>query len=248
MSKELQHVGTKESIENCRMLQRSDVDYIVNALPEVQENWAKRQVFRTETEMYISVLNDTKHPTPASKYWQCVREQAVFYENLVMLSFDYRRNLIEQKKLERKIAEEQDELELELLQIDLEQKQFNQTGMEQVAKDRVREIRLWSRIMSELVQEADFDTEDVNTHQLLSYAKRFQKQAENIPVAQSSISEINNLMGQFQTTVRYIEEIKKKKQSELEKKSQTSLPHKQDSIIRMPLDNFPSLSISMKQT
>lgn len=245
MSKELQHVGTKESIEKCRMLQQSDIDYIVEALPGVQENWAKRQVFRTETEMYISVLNDTKHPTPASKYWQCVREQAVFYENLVSLSFQYRRNLIEQEKLRNKIADEFNDLERELLQVDLEEKQFQQTGMEQVAKDRVREIRLWSRIMSELVQEADFDTDDVNTHQLISYAKRFQKQAENIPVAQSSISEVNNLMGQFQTTVRYIEEIKKKKQ--LEQQRAQGIEQKKDSVVQIPVENFPALNITMRQ-
>ena len=36
---------------------------------ELVDNWKKKQIFRTETEMRISVLNDAKHPTDASKYW-----------------------------------------------------------------------------------------------------------------------------------------------------------------------------------
>ena len=33
----------------------------------------------------MSVLQDAKYPTKASKYWQCVREQNVFLENLMSL-------------------------------------------------------------------------------------------------------------------------------------------------------------------
>ena len=56
---------------------------------ELKDTWDKKQMFRTETEMRISVLNDLKHPTPAAKYWQAVREQNVFFEQMVFLSFDY---------------------------------------------------------------------------------------------------------------------------------------------------------------
>ena len=59
-------------------------------------------MFRTQTEMEFSVLNDAKYPTNAAKYWQCVREQNVFLENLMSLSFDYRRNEVKIKRLEKK--------------------------------------------------------------------------------------------------------------------------------------------------
>ena len=46
-------------------------------LSDIQEllgdYWRKRQIFRTKTEAHLSVLNDSKHPTKASKYWQAVR-------------------------------------------------------------------------------------------------------------------------------------------------------------------------------
>lgn len=143
---------------------------------ELQDTWIKKQMFRTETEMRISVLNDLKHPTPAAKYWQAVREQNVFFEQMVFLSFDYRRNEVEIKKLHKKIAEEKDQLEKESLQIDLEQKTFDKASMELTAKDRMRELRLWSKLKDELVKEdPNFDKQNVNTHQQESLPKRLMK-------------------------------------------------------------------------
>ena len=47
-------------------------------IDELRDTWTKKQIFRTETEARISVLQDAKYPTKASKYWQYVREQNVF--------------------------------------------------------------------------------------------------------------------------------------------------------------------------
>ncbi len=54
------------------VLNAEDQKVYDNLLDECRDSWRKRQVFRTETEMRLSVLNDGKHPTPASKYWQAV--------------------------------------------------------------------------------------------------------------------------------------------------------------------------------
>jgi len=139
---------------------------------ELQDTFEKKQIWRTETEMRISVLNDVNHPTNASKYWQAVREQAVFFENLVTLSFDYRRNNIEILKLQRKLGTEEDELEKEIIIIDIEEKKFHKKNMEIASKDRMREIKLWSKIKSEL-DDGTFNTTDVNNHQLDSYTRQF---------------------------------------------------------------------------
>ena len=76
-------------------------------IPELQDTWHKKQMFRTETEMRFSVLSDNKYPTKAAKYWQSVREQKnTHFENLVHLSFDARKNEVEIKKLQRDIKKE----------------------------------------------------------------------------------------------------------------------------------------------
>ena len=195
---------TKDIIEQGGFLSESDLGFVNDNISAIQVNWEKRQVFRTETEMRISVLNDLKFPTNAAKYWQSVREQAVFYENLVTLSFDYRRNKVEKAKLIKAIDYEEGELERNLLQIDLEEKQFRQLNMEQTAKDRMREIRLWSKLMEEL-DNGKFDTDDVNDHQLVSYGLRFEQQMANI--GNASPSEKANLVGQYQTAMRHLDAV-----------------------------------------
>lgn len=65
---------------------------------EVENSFQKQQVYRTEAQMRYAVLNDNSFPTRAGKYWQCVREQASMYENLVWLSFDFRKDKIELEK------------------------------------------------------------------------------------------------------------------------------------------------------
>src|SRR6056300_852237 len=106
----------KESDNLHNILDPKDVKDFKELTGELRDTWTKKQIFRTETEMRFSVLNDFKYPTKASKYWQCVREQNVYLENLMSLSFDYRRNDAKIKRLEKKLAEETDDLRKELLQ------------------------------------------------------------------------------------------------------------------------------------
>jgi hypothetical protein len=80
------------TISEVSCLSKEDLEFVTAAASELQETFEKRQIFRTETEMYISVLDDIHFPNQAAKYWQAVREQAVMFENLVTISFEYRRN------------------------------------------------------------------------------------------------------------------------------------------------------------
>jgi len=104
------------------VLKEEDAQAVVALKEELTDTWTKKQIFRTETEMRISVLNDGKHPTQASKYWQSVREQNAMFEALMGLSFDLRRNQIKRMKLERKLEaaiNSGDDLKQMELQIDL---------------------------------------------------------------------------------------------------------------------------------
>jgi hypothetical protein len=83
---------------------------------ELRDTWTKKQIFRTETEARFSVLQNNRYPTKASKYWQCVKEQSVHLENLMALSFDYRRNEAKIKWFKKKIKKEKDEYKLECYQ------------------------------------------------------------------------------------------------------------------------------------
>ena len=89
MSKEKRNIATKLETESkylTNILDKDDVKSFKKLIPELQDTWMKKQMFRTETEMRFSVLSDNKYPTKAAKYWQSVREQNTHFENLVHLS------------------------------------------------------------------------------------------------------------------------------------------------------------------
>jgi hypothetical protein len=177
---------------------------------ELKDTWIKKQMFRTETEMRISVLNDLKHPTPAAKYWQAVREQNVFFEQMVFLSFDYRENDIEIRKIEKQLSEEKDDFEKELAQIKLERKLFDKAQMELTAKDRMRELKLWSQLKDELVkQDPNFDKQNVDTHQKESLPKRLLKTFQFFDKARDADG-AKNIAAQIMTAQRLEKEGKLK--------------------------------------
>ena len=139
----------QEEIHLNNLLETEDLKSFKGMVEELRDTWTKKQIFRTETEMKVAVLDDGRYPTRASKYWQCVREQNVFLENLMSLSFDYRRNEAKIKFLQKKLETETDEYKKELYQIDLDEKIYSKANMELVAKDRLREIKLWSKFKAE---------------------------------------------------------------------------------------------------
>ena len=184
-------------MNNFPMLKKEDNKFLKELKAELEDTRNKAQIYRTETEMRYSVLNDGRFPTKASKYWQAIREQNVFYENLQQESYVYRRMLVEIKKIEEAIAKETDELELELLEIDLEEKIWQKNNIARKATDRVREIEHWSRIKKEL-DDGTFDTQNVDTHQKESLKLQLQERAKNLTPG-SSQGEMINVIGPLKT-------------------------------------------------
>ena len=179
------------------MLKKEDNNFLKELKKELEATHNKVQIYRTETEMRYSVLNDASFPTKASKYWQCVREQDVFYTNLREESYAYRKLLVEIQKIERAIKNEQDDLEIELLEIGLEQKLWEKEERERLGKDRVREIEHWSRLKKEL-DDGSFDTKNVNVHQKESLKRQLQERAKNLTPG-SSQGESLNVLGPLKT-------------------------------------------------
>jgi len=184
------------------LLDKSQASEFKKMVPELQDTWVKKQMFRTETEMRFSVLSDNKYGNNAAKYWQSVREQNTHFENLMNLSFDYRKNDVEIEKLEHKINEDPnvDPFEKKLAKIELEEKLYGRANMELVAKARMREISTWSKLKKEF-HDGTFDDKDVNTHQAESYMHRLEQQKLTLTPG-SSQPEVFNVLGQLETLKR----------------------------------------------
>jgi len=196
------------------LLEPTDLKNFKGLVDELRDTWTKKQIFRTETEARVSVLQDNKHPSKAAKYWQCIREQNVFLENLMSLSFEYRRNDAKIKWLTKKLETETDEYKLECFKIDLDEKIYSKANMELVAKDRMREINMWSKLKLEF-DDGSFNTKDVNQHQLESYHQVYLNKVKSLTPG-SSQPEVFNAMGQLQT----IERVKKSGELKYDKKEQ----------------------------
>ena len=168
-------------IRDVSILEKDDMQSVSKLTKELQRVFEVHQLWRTETEIRYSVLNDVSFPTPASKYWQCVREQNIFWENLVQLSCDYQKQqgeleLLEIEYDEIKGASKKSQALRKIKDAEIKQKQFGLMNMRLQGHDRVREIKLWEKIKNELTDRADFDINDVNKHQVESYAERWEKE------------------------------------------------------------------------
>jgi hypothetical protein len=154
------------------------------------------------------------------------------------LSFDCRRTEAKVDWLKRKIASIESELEqadgapmdrpdeemyewrikkeyqLEKYKIDLDESKYGLANMQLVARDRMREIKLWSTLKKEF-DDGSFDTKDVNRHQLDSYHLVMKNKAETL-TSGSSQPEVFNVLGQLKS----IERVKKSGEMIYNKKEQ----------------------------
>ena len=210
--KDIKDLIQKEEPSLNNLLEKEDLSAFKGMVDELRDTWSKKQMFRTETEARFSVLQDNRYPTKASKYWQCVREQSTYLDNLMALSFDYRRNDAKIKWLEGKIEKEEDEYKSTKYQIDLDEARFGKASMEKVARHRMREIKMWSMLKKEF-NDGSFNDRDVNQHQLESYHKMYAGKAKSI-TSSTPESEVFNIVGQLKSLERI------KQTGELENKTE----------------------------
>lgn len=216
-----------EIIKQNDLLQEGEFDALEGMRESLNHNFWVGQMFRSKVEMEVSVLNDFKHPTNDSKYWQSIREQNVHFGELVNLSYEYKKRIqeIAIKKAEEGIKSNAIKsgsesgidkfhvakmvAEREIIRIDIDRMNWNLIQMTKTARDRVREITCWDDIISKLKPLLRWSPDTYEEHQWASYRIRFQNQLKNAVKRNgtSSSSEINNLTGLFVTMERVSEGI-----------------------------------------
>jgi len=168
-------------------------------MAEISDAWDTQTIWRTWTEATCSVLNDLKFPTPASKYHQAKKEQLVFFENLVHLSFDFQEAQIDLEEINEKLLSA-DGFEKRRLEVKRQRLLFSIEGMKLQAKDRIREIKMWSDIKKSL-DDGSFDVRNKDTDELIGLTIRY---CRELPAAQNSknAGEAINIVGQAATLLK----------------------------------------------
>ena len=104
------------------------------------------------------------------------------------------------KQLVGKIEKEEDEYKATKYKIDLDEARFGKASMEKIAKHRMREIKMWSKLKKEF-NDGSFNDKDVNQHQLESYYKMYAGKAKGITDGTSE-AEVFNIIGQLRSLER----------------------------------------------
>jgi len=195
-------------LSTTNILEQEDLNKLDRNLSTIKHAMNNAQMFRTDTEARVSVLNDIKHPDSDSKYWQSMRELKVQSNELFYLNFDFKNKIIDKEELEYNLKNKKYENEFEKRrdELELEKAKYELLQIRRTAKDRIREVDMWRNIIDELKPTMKFSLDNVNEHQLLSYGERFIN--EYITAlkmnANTSPSEARNLMGLVTSTINKI--------------------------------------------
>lgn len=178
------------------LLTKQQSDELSSLIDEIKAGWDSQTIWRTWTEANCSVLNDLKFPTPAAKYHQAKKEQLVFFENLVELSFDFQEAQIDLEETDEKLRSA-DGFEKRRLEVKRQRLIFSIEGMKLQAKERIREIKMWSDIKNAL-DDGSFDVRNKDTDELIGLTIRY---CRELPAAQNSknAGEAVNIVGQAAT-------------------------------------------------
>ena len=176
-------ISDMTTINNSGLLKTENINALQSVASDIDAGFKRRQRFRPKFLMETSVLNDMKHPTPDSKYWQCTVERDVHFKNLVMLSFDYREKCVDIRKLESQFDPDHGNLLLdkfakEKIGIQIEREKILLVYMKKEGEERVREIMAWSEIMTELEPQLKYDPADIEAHMPEAYAIRFAREMQ----------------------------------------------------------------------
>ena len=172
-------------------------------LGEIQDAEQNFVIWRTFTEAYFSVLDDVRFPTPDSKYHQAIREQLVFYDQLVMLSFEFREKEIDLAETLEKLNTATGGYDKQRLEVKRDRLQYEIDGIKRQAKDRIRELQMWSEIKASLIENSEFDTANKDTGELIALTIRYCREALMINRANcSDPGAVVNILAQATTCLK----------------------------------------------
>lgn len=220
----MNYLQSLKEIEKSDILSKDKAIQLSELSNNLEHRFNVAQRFRSRYEMENSVLGDVKFPTPDAKYWQSVREQMVHFENLVLLSYEYKKNLgnLEILKCEKEEIEIEIKLKSSLIkksnqpksaldltirklsahlsikEAEIGQTEFSLICQEKIAQDRLREVLSWEDIMRKIIPDMKHGIDSYEEHQPESSYQRFYQEANMIQHAQGAgPADVRNILGQL---------------------------------------------------
>ena len=189
------------------ILDEKDSKIVQQLSNELIDTYEKAHMYRSDTEARISILNDIEYPTPAAKYWQCVREQNSHFEEAINESYRIKWCKIEVLKAEKAIKEgieEGDEIKRLEGELEKDGKTIEIGNLTRSLKWRIYELQMWSDIKAEL-DDGSFDTTHVNSHMSETYQLYWADRVKALH-KDSPSGEIINALGSYISSQKVVGE------------------------------------------
>jgi hypothetical protein len=202
-----------KNIQESELLPDNLLVKLHDMIPELRHDFDTQTIWRTETEIRCSVLNEKDFPDKASKYHQSKLEQTVFFDQLLQLSFQFRKKQQELDIKDAEIEELEDlkdtegikayrikkiQAQINIKKIEKQELVYGLNNMKKQGEERMRELLIWSKVKSEL-DDGSFDIDNKDTNELVSLTKRYIQEAYNITHMNGSqdTAGFNNILAQF---------------------------------------------------
>lgn len=201
-------------LRDVNLLSPENLAKIQGISEELADTYRKTKIWRSETEMRTSVLNDTKFPTSGMKYLQARLEQDVHFRELMYLGLEYEQKQGELLKLEGELEEllktglfgkvsKIREGAIRVKRAEIKKCQWNLVEMQKSGHHRVREVDAWERIKKELLAIGGFDPDDYESIQQEGFGIRWQRElvsetesgnidGDRLSVLRGSLSALHN--------------------------------------------------------
>lgn len=148
--------GVLEAIRPMTIIKQEDQQFLIEKKEHFAQVFAKTHIWRTDTQKR-SIVSDSYHPTPHSKFHQAMLEQKVQLEQTFYLAKDFEMKKLEIEELLLDLEElgetARDELKRKKIQIEVQFKKYELDQMIIAMNYRMSEVKGWQVIQEELLKE-----------------------------------------------------------------------------------------------
>ena len=209
-----------EPLQNLPILDKTQIRKLVEIKGELATAFKKLELGRPKYLMEVSVLKDMKFPTPDAKYWQCILERNIQFQNLLFEALDFQEKIAELEEVEAEIEEIENnhphnnrKAKAKLMKLDVQRKRIllQMLMLKKQAQERYREIMAWTDLIRELKPKLKYGEDNPEKHMPESFLLRFAHQKQIIDqIGAADMDGAMNIIGLGQTAARYWKEKKEK--------------------------------------
>jgi len=199
-----------QTVKETSVLTSEEYNKLAELRQDLELGFSKRQMGRPKYLMEVSVLKDMKFPTPDAKYWQCVLERDIQFQNLVTLSYDFQEKQadIEIKEVEKaqllKNATKLARAKAKKLEIQIQRDKATLLFMEKQASEMLREIIDWSELTRQLKPQLKYGEDNSEAHMPESFLIRFAYQKKMLDeIGAADMNGAMNIIALGQSAAKY---------------------------------------------